>query len=460
MAKAIGKAIEQPATENPMAAKRPGDRWIWGIYVVLCFISLVESYSASSQEVAKFGLYMPMVKHAGLLLLGGFLAWGLQNTNYNKFRAWIPLFTLFTLGCVIYVMFCGDIINGARRSFRIPGIGFSVQPSEMAKLSLVTVIAWIMSKMQIPGGGVKMVAVVVCAFLVLLFGGLLLPQGFTNTAILMAISLAMMLIAGVQFKRFLIILVVYGGCYGGYKAITHVNKEKEMQVEATQAARTESDESREDARSQRMGASQTAQAAKTVNRDGTRSKRIESFSFFESDCLKHSMSSEYQQEQYGYMARAHGGLMGVGPGNSRECSRLPLAFSDYVFSIIVEELGFAGAIALMALYISLLGRAGIIASKCKRAFPALLILGMAVMITVQALSHMAINSGLVPVTGQPLPFISKGGSSILVMSIAMGIMLSVSRFAEFNSGKKPSVSAEKAAEAEGDAINPSQIIKS
>ena len=152
--------------------------------------------------------------------------------------------------------------------------------------------------------------------------------------------------------------------------------------------------------------------------------------------------------------------MGVGPGNSRECSRLPLAFSDYVFSIIVEELGFVGAIALMILYISLLGRAGIIASRCKRAFPALLILGMAVMITIQALSHMAINSGLVPVTGQPLPFISKGGSSILVMSIAMGIMLSVSRFAEFNSGKKPSMSAEKAAEAEGDAINPSQIIKS
>lgn len=436
MAKAMEKAVEQQTAENPMAARRPGDRWIWGIYVVLCFISLVESYSASSQEVAKFGLYMPMVKHAGLLLGGGFLAWWLQNTNYNKFRAWIPMFALFTLGCVIYVMLFGDIINGARRSFRVFGI--SVQPSEMAKLSLVTVIAWLMSKMQIPGGGVKMGAVIVCASLVLLFGGLLMPQGFTNTAILMAISLAMMLIAGVQFKRFLIILVVYGGCYCGYKAITHVNREKEMQVEATQAHGTENN----------------------TNREGTRSKRMETFSFFEADCLKHPMKSEYQQEQYGYMARAHGGLMGVGPGNSRECSRLPLAFSDYVFSIIVEELGFVGAIALMILYISLLGRAGIIASRCRRAFPALLILGMAVMITIQALSHMAINSGLVPVTGQPLPFISKGGSSILVMSIAMGIMLSVSRFAEFNSGKKPSMSAEKAAEAEGDAINPSQIIKS
>lgn len=438
MAKSIEKALEQPTAENPMAARRPGDRWIWGIYVVLCFVSLVESYSASSQEVAKYGLYMPMVKHAGLLLFGGVLAVALQNTNYNKFRAWIPMFALFTLCCVIYVMLFGDIINGARRSFRIYGIGLSVQPSEMAKLSLVTVIAWLMSKMQIPGGGVKMGAVIVCAGSVLVFGGLLFPQGFTNTAILMAISLAMMLIAGIQFKRFLIIILVYGGCYCGYKAVSSINKEKEMRVETTQ----------------------TGEKKAVEGREGTRSKRMETFSFFESECLKHPMNSDYQQEQYGYMARAHGGLFGVGPGNSRECSRLPLAFSDYVFSIIVEEVGFVGAIILMILYISLLGRAGIIATRCKRAFPALLILGMAVMITIQALSHMAINSGLVPVTGQPLPFISKGGSSILVMSIAMGIMLSVSRFAEFNSGKKPSASAERAAEAEGDAINPSQIIKS
>lgn len=443
MAKATEISAEQALAANTMSAKRPGDRWIWGIYVVLCLISLVESYSASSQEVAKFGLYVPMIKHAGLLLVGGFLAWGLQNVHYNKFRACIPLFALLTLGCVVYVIFNGEIINGAQRSFSIPGVGISVQPSEMAKLSVVTLIAWIMAKMQIPGGGVKMGGVILCAALVLSFGGLLYPQGFTNTAILMAISLAMMLIGGVQFKRFLIILVVYGGCAIVYKTIGDNNRIKEKQVATSSAGTFQNDRKQ------------------VQDRTGTREKRVEKFDFWESECLKHPMTSEYQQEQYGYMARAHGGVFGVLPGNSRECSRLPLAFSDYVFSIIVEELGLVGAIVLMVFYLTLLGRAGMIASKCKRAFPALLILGMAVMITVQALSHMAINSGLVPVTGQPLPFISKGGSSIIIMSMAIGIMLSVSRFAEFNTGKKkPSVSVETAAVAEGDAINPSQIIKS
>ena len=141
---------------------------------------------------------------------------------------------------------------------------------------------------------------------------------------------------------------------------------------------------------------------------------------------------------------------------------MPLAFSDYVFSIIVEELGLVGALVIMALYLSLLGRAGYIAQRCKRAFPALLVMGMAVMITVQALSHMAINCGMVPVTGQPLPFISKGGSAIVIMSLAMGIMLSVSRYAEYNTGKKKTAAAvakELSGDDDKDAINPAQILK-
>lgn len=441
MAKGNDISPEQLTAENPMAAKRPGDRWIWGMYLILCFVSLIESYSASSQEVAKFGLFMPMIKHGGLLLAGIGIAYGLQNVNYNKFRKLIPVFAVITFICVIYVMFKGDVINGARRSFRLAGI--SIQPSEMAKLSLVTIIAWVMSKVQIPGGGVKWSGVIWCAAVVLVFGAALYPQGFTNTAILMAISLAMMLIGGVQFKRFVIVLLVYGVCFVAYKKLNDVNKGKEIQIESVAQNGTISKETAPD------------------DRTGTRSKRMEKFDFWEDSCLAHPMTSDYHQEQYGYMARANGGVFGVMPGNSRECSRLPLAFSDYVFSIIVEELGLVGALAIMLLYLTLLGRAGFIAGKCKRAFPALLILGMAVMITVQALSHMAINSGLVPVTGQPLPFISKGGSSILIMSMAMGIMLSVSRYAEFNTGnkKKPTVSAEETAVNEGDAINPTQILK-
>lgn len=424
----------ETAALSPYAAKRPGDRWIWGIYVILCVVSLVESYSASSQEVAKFGLFMPILKHAILLLAGVGTAWAIQRCHYNRFKMLIPIFGLITLAAVIYVMKFGEIINGARRSFTLMGI--SVQPSEMAKLALVLIIAQVMSKVQIPGGGVKWRGIVVCATIVLVFGALLIGQGFTNTAILMSISLAMMLVGGVQWKRFFIVLLVYLVCYGGYKQYKEYSESRESVV---------------------VENVQTAKKEQSTDRTATREKRLDNFDFSEEKCLEHPMTKDFRQEQLGYMARANGGVFGVMPGNSRECSRLPLAFSDYVFSIIVEELGLVGAIFIMILYLALLGRAGYIAQRCKRAFPALLIMGMAIMITVQALSHMAINCGLVPVTGQPLPFISKGGSSILIMSIAMGVMFSVSRYAEFNSGKKRSKAPAEAANPSEEAINPTQI---
>ena len=136
-----------------------------------------------------------------------------------------------------------------------------------------------------------------------------------------------------------------------------------------------------------------------------------------------------RQEMYAYMAQANGGIFGVMPGNSRETSRLPLAFSDYIYSIVVEDLGLIGGLVLLGIYLSLLAHAGHVASQCSRALPAMLVIGCALMITFQAFFHMAIVTGVFPVSGQPLPLISKGGSSILITSIAFGIMLSVSRFA-------------------------------
>lgn len=117
------------------------------------------------------------------------------------------------------------------------------------------------------------------------------------------------------------------------------------------------------------------------------------------------------------------------PGNSRETARLPLAFSDYIYAIIVEEMGLVGGICILVLYLWLLARAARIANRCQTLYPALLVIGMAVFITFQAIFHMCIVTGVFPVSGQPLPLISKGGTSILITSMALGIMLSVSRFA-------------------------------
>ncbi len=129
------------------------------------------------------------------------------------------------------------------------------------------------------------------------------------------------------------------------------------------------------------------------------------------------------------LTQARGGVVGKGFSNSRESVRLPLAFSDYIYSIVIEESGLIGGIFLMILYLLLLARAGYVAYNLNRALPAFLILGCAILIVFQALVHMAIVTGLFPVSGQPLPLISKGGTSVLVMSVTIGIMLSVSRYA-------------------------------
>ena len=145
------------------------------------------------------------------------------------------------------------------------------------------------------------------------------------------------------------------------------------------------------------------------------------------------ITDENRQVWFATMAQAHGGVIGRGPGNSRESARLPLAFSDYIYSIIIEDSGLVGGVAILILYLFLVARAGVVAFRLRKAFPTFLIMGCAVMIVFQALVHMAIVVGLGPVSGQPLPFISKGGTSILVMSAAIGAMLSVSRFAVYRS---------------------------
>lgn len=389
---------------------RYGDPWIWGIYCTLCIISIIEAFSSSVQQVGTEGLYGPVISHVKTMLVGVAALFFVQFLFKTKWFLWyIVLLAITTLVLLVYVMNHGEMLNYAMRSLRI--FGFSVQPAELAKLSTVMLVALIMSRYQ-ELGGVRTVGVVLSAVVVLLYGGLTYKQGFTNTAILMSISLSMMLIGGVQMKKFFIVLLVYGVVAAGYLAWDKYSTEKEQMEAAAQTAVVAENAS-----------------GKVIDRNVTRANRIARFDWNEDSCLQHPLIDEYHQEQYAYMARAHGGLFGVFPGNSRESSRLPLAFSDYIYSIIVEETGFVGGLIVLMLYLALLARAGNIAQRCTKAFPALLVLGMAVMITIQALSHIAINCGMVPVSGQPLPLISAGGSSIAVINMAFGVMIGVSRYA-------------------------------
>lgn len=403
---------------------KKGDPFIWGIYISLILISFIECFSASSQEISGAGLdmYKPIIKHIAMLFCGFVLLFFIQKTDYKKFAPWIVLFALFTVLSMIIVLLVGDYINGAKRSFTLPGLGFSVQPAEMAKLSIVTLIAWFTAKNQMPKG-VTNLGVTLCAVAVIVYCAFIFMQGLTNTLLLMGISFSMMLIGGVQWKKIFIVILTYAIAGGMFFYIKELNESKEENLQQVEMYAENGEQIIVEEKEDRAG------------RDATWEQRIKRH--FASDSLVYQeMNSKNSQEMYSRIAQAHGGITGVGPGNSRECSRLPLAFSDYIYSIIIEELGFIGGIFVLLLFLFLLARAGMIAKKCSRAFPALLIMGMAVMITLQALFHMGINTGFFPVSGQPLPLISMGGTSIFIISMAFGVMLSVSRYAVQNNKSK------------------------
>ena len=410
---------EQSPRQNPPAGearvKAPipkADKYIWAIYIAILVISVIELYSASSREISGTNVFGPLLRHGKMLLLGIVMTVGISRLKY---KWWVPLAPIFVGVAVLlglYVMFKGDIINGARRSTTI--LGIALQPAEMLKLAVVLFIALVMSRSQ-EVKGVTTKGVAWCAGFVLLCGGLLFSQGLTNTLLLMGISFAMMLIGGVQLKKFGIVLLIYALVGGG--GMMYKKHHSQEQTAEDVAASIEKGEG-------------------TFDRTNMQQSRLASWWGDSIPKYEKPITSSNRQEMYSYMAQANGGIIGNLPGNSRETSRLPLAFSDYIFAIVVEDWGLLGGLLLLALYLMLLARAGAIASRCSRAFPALLVMGMAVMIVLQALFHMAIVTGVFPVSGQPLPLISKGGSSIIATSIAFGIMLSVSRFAVQNDKRK------------------------
>lgn len=432
----------QPVAPNPaiapLAPVAKGDKHIWGIYIMLCFISIIELYSASSQEVSEAGMdvYGTIVRHIMFLLIGFGIIYTLQRIHYRKIIRWIVPFAILSVSLMIYTSHFGTMVNGARRSLHI--VFFSVYPSEMLKLSAASIVSLVMVHSQLRDrNGVSNRGVVVAAGVILIYCALLAPQGLTNTLLLMCISFSMMVVGGIGVRKLITVLLVYGACFGCYLLYTHLRTSAD-DTQTELASGTDTQES--------------------VNRTGEWQRRINNFFGTGQPKYTQSITSDNRQEMLGYIAQAHGGVLGVGPGNSRETSRLPLAYTDYIYSIIVEELGLIGGIVILILYLWLLARASAIASNCVRALPAQLVIGMALTIVFQALFHICIVTGVIPVSGQPLPLISKGGTSIIITSIAFGIMLSVSRFAARKSTQRKEIKREEEALPEQfRAANPSQL---
>lgn len=415
-------AVKKPDPKASKKFNRP-DPYIWGIYIMLLVISVVELFSASSTEIKGENVYGPLIRHVIFLVMGlGIVLW-LQRTPYTIISKFAWAFAILSLGLLLLSSFIGEEINGAQRAINIGG--FTIQPAEIVKLSVVCLLASILGKNQTPGG-VTTKGVIVAGIVVVVFGACLWRNGLTNTILLMLVSICMMLIGGIQWRKFFSVMGIYAIGVAALVSIKYVTPsttefdrvEKEQQLIRQSGA---------------GGALVVGESDEGVNRTGTHKGRITRF--IEGVNPDDPIDDYNRQVIFSKFAQANGGLFGQGPGNSRESARLPLAFSDYIYSIIVEDTGFVGGALILLLYMLLVARAGRIAYKCSRAFPAFLILGCAVMIVLQAFVHMAIVTGLFPVSGQPLPLISKGGTSVLVMSAALGIMLSVSRFAAHSKNK-------------------------
>lgn len=423
--RAASSAKSAPAGGKQMSGVRRADPYLWGIYLMLLMISVIELFSASSTEVKLTNVYYPLIRHGIFLAMGlGIVLW-LQRTPYVIISRFSWLFGILSLGLLLLSMVMGVEINGAQRAIKLAGM--TIQPAEIVKLSVVCLLACILGRNQRPGG-VTTKGVILAAVVVVVFSACLYKNGMTNMLLLMCVSLAMMLIGGIPLKKIAYVLLAYAIGAGGVYMIrssgaSHssdfdaLKQEQQMLASADQSITTSIPHKKPD-----------------IDRRKTRLNRIKNF--FRGVHPNDSITDENRQVFYAKISQANSKIIGLGPGNSRESARLPLAYSDYIYSIIVEDTGLAGGIAVLLLFILLLTRAGRIAFKCSRALPAFLIMGCAVMIVFQALVHMAIVTGVFPVSGQPLPFISKGGTSILVMSAALGIMLSVSRYASYTTDGK------------------------
>lgn len=397
--------------------KYTSDWTLWACYIVLCAVSIVEVFSASSLELKNGSVYLPITSHMQWLAIGFVLMFGMEHLHYKYTKLIMPLIATASIILAIITPIFGTNTNAAVRSITIMGI--SVQAAEPCKLACAMMLAYFLSRFQKSDGtGLSTKGIWIGLGIILTFVGLLITQGGSNALLILLVGGTMMILSVLPRKLILSGLAILVVAIGGVVAlVVSDSKKQDAPAQSTELV-AQDDES--DSKESSFG------------RSNIWVKRIKNW--LPDSVPEYEKPTTYgydsnSQEHHAYMAIAHGNGIGVFPGNSRECSRLQLAFSDYIYAIILEELGLLGGLVVLLCYLGIIIRACMISKKCKSAYASLLIMGMALIIVYQAFYHMCISVGVLPVSGQPLPFISNGGTSIAIMSFAMGMMLSVSRFA-------------------------------
>ncbi len=404
---------EAPAGGNGIRFK--GDRVIWTVFFFLCAISIVEVFSSSSNLAFSSGNYLkPVLKHCWLLLVGIVAMVATMNIKCKYFKVVTPLVLAFSIICLIAVICTGETTNGSQRWMTLLGQKF--QPSEIAKGALVLATVQILSAMQTPRGADRRAMRYILIVSATIIPLIMLEN--LSTAVLLGLVVLLLMYVGkvprAQLGKLLgaIALVLALGAAG----IMLVGKSTPEGDAAGKMSLTERVEDRKAGALERL-----------FHRADTWKSRIAHFADHRRVAPEDlDINGKDMQSAHANIAIVSSGLVGKGPGNSDERDFLPQAFSDFIYSIIIEEMGIWGAAFVCLLYIILLFRTASIASRCANTFPALLIMGFALLLVIQAMFNMAVAVGLAPVTGQPLPLISKGGTSTVVNCIYIGIILSVS----------------------------------
>ena len=410
-----------------------GDKVIWMVFFFLCLISVVEVFSASSSLTYKSGSYLaPMIKHLSILIVGIFFMVVTLNIKCRYFKIVTPILLILSFGMLIWVLLFGSSTNDANRWISILGIQF--QPSEIAKGAMVLATAQILSAMQTPNGADKhaiQYILIVGAFLVFP----ILLENFSTAILLCTVILMMMIIGRVpasQIGKLLGVVMLAALLF--FSAIMMFGEDRQPKNSKVQMVE-QSD----------VAQSKESRASKIFHRFDTWKSRINKFMNSEEVAPEEIDLDKDAQVAHANIAIASSNGIGKGPGNSVERDFLSQAFSDFIYAIIIEETGIIGAAFVAFLYITLLFRTGRIANRCENNFPAFLAMGLALLLVSQAMFNMAVAVGLAPVTGQPLPLVSKGGTSSIINCIYVGVILSISRSAKQKKTDDENVSEAKLA---------------
>lgn len=363
-----------------------GDKVIWMVVAILTFMSLLTVYSAS-ESVANRSYHgnnaFVLLRHAVMLMLGLACMFGASHLNYKRYSRLLLLLFWIAIPLLVYTLFFGQNLNHAQRVIGIAGVTF--QTSDLAKIALIGYLARVLTLRRDQLDNYKELGIRVM-LPILVIVGLIFPENFSTAAMLFATSIVMMFLSKVKMKyifAFIGVIVVAGSIF--------------MLISFAFAK---------------------------DNRSVTWVNRIERF--FSSSEEEADDTANFQVLQ-AKIAIAGGSVIGKGPGKSTQRNVLPHPYSDFIYAMVLEEYGLVGGVFVLALYLVLLFRATRIMLRAPQSFGGLLAMGLAFSLVMQALVNMGVAVGLFPVTGQPLPFVSMGGTSLLFTGMSIGIIISVTK---------------------------------